>query len=206
MWQSLENQFRRALQREGITVYTASDSAGLQALVRRVRDRRDTEDWIDLYFPAADKMEPGNTVQIGADSYLITTRDHRGNNGVYLRFNAVRCNQKIKIAVIEKGTVPDEFGCYPEIEKVVYEGAAYAQSELQGFNLLAHVGNKVGGYITLLMPAVNLNANTPIKLKCFDNKSNLVETSLRITSIDTTDCQADVDGVLHGILRLQIEP
>lgn len=201
MFRSLETSFTRALQREGITVYDGANKP-IPALVRRVRDTRDNGDWLDLYFPFGDAPETGNIIKIKKDNYILALKDHRENE-VYARYNAARCNQRLQLIKLTEGQ-ENEFGEIEEIETVYFNSPVYAVTELQGLNKTA-IGNAAGGYVTVLMPAVDLNINTTLKMQKFDSESNFDFQTYRITSIDSTDVSKDKNGILHGILRLEVQ-
>lgn len=200
MFINVKHEFHKALQREAVTIHI--DEKRIPAICRRVRDSRDSGDWIDLYFPFGNTTaEVGNIAAINGEDYLIVTRDHR-NNEFYERYNCVRCNQRIQLIELTQGK-PDKYGDIQQIESVYFESPVYAVTELQDLIRTA-IGYATGGYETILMPAAKLNLNTAIKLKTFDSNNNLVFEKYKISSLDTTDVLEDGNGILHGILRLQV--
>ena len=124
MFHCLQDNFKRALDREGVEVQIGGTSKTV--LFRRQRNGQDSADWVDVYSATEDNLRPGNILTTGADNYLLVQRDHR-ENGVYLRYNAVRCNQTISLTREMKSPVPDEWGDYPIVTVSYFTSPAYLE-------------------------------------------------------------------------------
>ena len=195
MFRGLDRSFARALEREGIQVQIGD--AIKTVLFRRKRDNADGGDWIDVYTRQEDGFKPGNLLTVGGADYLFVQRDHR-ENGVYVRFNAVRCNQTISLCKWEQSEEPNKFGEYEQYLVPYATTSAYMATQLTGLNV-------IGGNIAVIMPAYPINDNTPIQCNSFDNKSNWTPQEYTLQSYDCTDVTADAEGNISGIMRLQIK-
>ena len=202
MFHCLQDNFKRALAREGVEVQIGGTSKTV--LFRRQRNSQDSADWVDVYSATEDNLRPGNILTTGADNYLLVQRDHR-ENGVYLRYNAVRCNQTISLTREMKSPVPDEWGDYPIVTVSYFTSPAYLATQLTGLNKTA-IGNVIGGNMVVIMPGVEITPNAVLQCNTFDNEGKFTACDYQIESIDSTDVFADNEGSIHGILRLQIKP
>lgn len=201
MWRGLDRSFARALEREGVQVQIGD--ASKTVLFRRKRDNADGGDWVDVYTRQEDGFRAGDLLAVGGDNYLLTLRDHR-QNGVYNRFNAVRCNQTITLGKWVKATEPNEFGEFLDVFTPYATPPAYVVTELTGMGKTI-AGNVLGGNWAVLMPTYPVDPNTPVVLKVFDNNANLVDWGLKIQAVDTSDTYTDADGNISGIMRLRLE-
>lgn len=159
MWQGIDRSFTRALEREGIEV---QDTAGIsKVLFRRKRDNADGGDWLDAYTRQEDGFKAGDLLAVGGDNYLLVQRDHR-ENGVYSRFNAVRCNQTITLGKWVRSTEPNDFGEYLNIFTPYATTPAYMVTQLTGLNKTV-IGSVLGGTVAVIMPAYPIDVNVPVK-------------------------------------------
>lgn len=201
MWRGLDHSFTRALQREGAQVQVGGTAKTV--LFRRKRDSADSGDWVDVYTRQEDGFRTGNILSVGAENYLLVLRDHR-DNGVYSRYNAVRCNQTISLCRREQSEEPNKYGEYEEYLVPYATTPAYMVTQLTGLNKTV-IGNVTGGNVAVIMPAYQLNASTPIQCRTFDSKSNWTLREYTLQSFDWTDVSTDSDGNIVGIMRLQIK-
>lgn len=201
MWRGLDHSFTRALQREGIQVQVGGTAKTV--LFRRKRDSADSGDWVDVYTRQEDGFRTGNILSVGTDNYLLVLRDHR-ENGVYSRYNAVRCNQTISLCRREQSEEPDKYGRYEEYLVPYATTPAYMVTQLTGLNKTA-IGNVTGGNVAVIMPAYPINADTPIQCKDFDDTSAWTQREYTLQSYDCTDISTDADGNIFGVMRLQIK-
>lgn len=201
MWRGLDHSFTRALQREGAQVQVGGTAKTV--LFRRKRDSADSGDWVDVYTRQEDGFRTGNILSVGTDNYLLVLRDHR-ENGVYSRYNAVRCNQTISLCRWEQSEEPDKYGRYEEYLVPYATTPAYMVTQLTGLNKTA-IGNVTGGNVAVIMPAYPINADTPIQCKDFDDTSAWTQREYTLQSYDCTDISTDADGNIFGVMRLQIK-
>ena len=202
MWRGLDRSFTRALEREGVQV---QDTAGIytKVLFRRKRDNADGGDWLDAYTRQEDGFKAGDLLAVGGDNYLLVQRDHR-ENGVYSRFNAVRCNQTITLGKWVKSTEPNDFGEYLNIFTPYATTPAYMVTQLTGLNKTA-IGSVLGGTVAVIMPTYPIDVNVPVKCHYIDPTMEFVEREFTVESMDCTDVNTDAEGNIVGILRLQIK-
>lgn len=201
MWRGLDHSFTRALEREGVQVQVGSTAKTV--LFRRKRDSADSGDWVDVYTRQEDGFRTGNILSVGTDNYLLVLRDHR-ENGVYSRYNAVRCNQTISLCRWEQSEEPDKYGRYEEYLVPYATTPSYMVTQLTGLNKTV-VGNVTGGNVAVIMPAYPINADTPIQCKDFDDTSAWTQREYTLQSYDCTDISTDADGNIFGVMRLQIK-
>lgn len=202
MWRGLDRSFALALKREGVQVQIGD--ASKTVLFRRQRNSQDSADWVDIYCAEGDNLRPGDVITAGQDNYLLVQRDHR-LNGVYSRFNAVRCNQSISLCKLEKSKEPNKYGEYEEYLVPYATTPAYMATQLTGLDKTV-IGNAIGGNIAVIMPAYPLDNNTPIQCSRFDDDGGFSPQEYALQSYDCTDVFTDNEGNIHGILRLQIKP
>lgn len=202
MWRGLDRSFTRALEREGVPV---QDTAGIytKVLFRRKRDNADGGDWLDAYTRQEDGFKAGDLLAVGGDNYLLVQRDHR-ENGVYSRFNAVRCNQTITLGKWVKSTEPNDFGEYLNIFTPYATTPAYMVTQLTGLNKTV-IGSVLGGTVAVIMPAYPIDVNVPVKCHYIDPTMEFVEREFTVESMDCADVNTDAEGNIGGILRLQIK-
>lgn len=201
MWQGLERSFSMALAREGVQVRVAETTKTV--LFRRKKDNGDSADWLEVCAQEVDGLQPGDVITTAGDNYLIANRDHR-KNGVYSRFNAVRCNQTIELFREIRGTEPDKYGQYPIVKQMYATLPCYQVTQLGGLNKTA-IGNVAGGITTCIIPAAPIDINTKVQYKTFDDEQNFTVTEHQLQAIDSTDTRKDEAGNLHGVIRLQIK-
>lgn len=201
MWRGLDRSFTCALEREGVQVQVGGTAKTV--LFRRKRDSTDSGDWVDVYTRQEDGFRTGNILSVGTDNYLLVLRDHR-ENGVYSRYNAVRCNQTISLCRWEQSEEPDKYGRYEEYLVPYATTPSYMVTQLTGLNKTA-IGNVTGGNVAVIMPAYPINADTPIQCKDFDDTSAWTQREYTLQSYDCTDISTDADGNIFGVMRLQIK-
>lgn len=201
MWRGLDRSFTCALEREGVQVQVGGTAKTV--LFRRKRDSTDSGDWVDVYTRQEDGFKAGDLLAVGGDNYLLVLRDHR-EDGVYSRYNAVRCNQTISLCRREQSEEPNKYGEYEEYLVPYATTPAYMVTQLTGLNKTV-IGNVTGGNVAVIMPAYQLNASTPIQCRTFDSKSNWTLREYTLQSYDCTDISTDADGNIFGVMRLQIK-
>jgi hypothetical protein len=204
-FRTLQERFTGTLQREGHVAFTYDGTQCFNIVTRRETDKKDGADWISAYFPHIYDNAVGRVLMINDDQpYLVAAQDGR-NNGVYRKYNCVRCNQVISFYEMKKSTTPDEFGVYETVLTKTAETPCYVETSLSGLLQTANVQLE-GGKIYATMPAMQINTNSTTMLLRLDSKSKFVDTEVVIESIDTSDCFNDASGAFRGLLRLQLKP